>query len=126
MRGKVDVLAETPCAYCGLPLFIVFLGDEPEFAMPDEDLYWPSSMPAHLDHVIPECLNGPTSLDNTVIACVPCNLRKGGRAFGEHDFLMWLRDRRADVADRVRRRDFERTQVRKMRRLADERAEVTF
>src|SRR5262245_53600140 len=34
---------------------------------------------ATYDHVLPRALGGKTSWDNIVIACVPCNQRKGGR-----------------------------------------------
>lgn len=30
-----------------------------------------------MDHVIPEFLGGPTEADNIVLACGPCNRRKG-------------------------------------------------
>ncbi|MHC5020864.1 MAG: HNH endonuclease [Planctomycetota bacterium] len=32
-----------------------------------------------LDHVVPRSQGGPTSWENLVCACVPCNTRKGGR-----------------------------------------------
>lgn len=32
-----------------------------------------------LDHVIPQCQGGPSTWENCVIACVNCNVRKGGR-----------------------------------------------
>jgi hypothetical protein len=32
-----------------------------------------------VDHIIPESLGGPTSLENLCLACWPCNLRKGNR-----------------------------------------------
>jgi 5-methylcytosine-specific restriction endonuclease McrA len=31
------------------------------------------------DHVVPRSLGGRTSWENVVVACVPCNQRKGGR-----------------------------------------------
>jgi 5-methylcytosine-specific restriction endonuclease McrA len=31
------------------------------------------------DHVVPKAHGGPTTWDNVVIACVPCNQKKGGR-----------------------------------------------
>lgn len=34
---------------------------------------------ATYDHVVPRAQKGVTSWDNVVIACVPCNQRKGGR-----------------------------------------------
>jgi len=34
---------------------------------------------ATYDHVVPRIQGGPTTWDNVVIACVPCNQRKGGR-----------------------------------------------
>ncbi len=33
----------------------------------------------NLDHVIPRALGGPTTWENVVCCCVPCNRRKGGR-----------------------------------------------
>lgn len=32
-----------------------------------------------IDHVTPECQGGITSWDNCVLACIECNVRKGGR-----------------------------------------------
>jgi 5-methylcytosine-specific restriction endonuclease McrA len=32
-----------------------------------------------LDHVLPRCKGGRDSWDNLVLACMPCNLKKGGR-----------------------------------------------
>jgi 5-methylcytosine-specific restriction endonuclease McrA len=34
---------------------------------------------ATYDHVVPRAIGGKTDWDNIVIACVPCNQRKGGR-----------------------------------------------
>jgi 5-methylcytosine-specific restriction endonuclease McrA len=34
---------------------------------------------ATYDHVVPRIQGGPTTWDNVVICCVPCNQRKGGR-----------------------------------------------
>jgi 5-methylcytosine-specific restriction endonuclease McrA len=34
---------------------------------------------ATYDHVVPRRFGGPTRWDNIVLACVPCNQRKGGR-----------------------------------------------
>jgi len=33
----------------------------------------------HIDHVVPVCQGGRGGLDNLVMACWRCNLRKGGR-----------------------------------------------
>lgn len=38
-----------------------------------------SSSNCTVDHVIPQCQGGPSSWENCVIACVDCNVRKGGR-----------------------------------------------
>lgn len=32
-----------------------------------------------IDHVVPQCQGGPSTWDNCVLACVTCNVRKGGR-----------------------------------------------
>jgi 5-methylcytosine-specific restriction endonuclease McrA len=47
-----------------------------------------------LDHLIPESRNGPTSLDNTVISCPPCNMAKGDSAVGDPAFQLWAAARR--------------------------------
>lgn len=88
------------CAYCEWPLIITwpapFEGaSEPAFFVRDSGGLPLFGEAAHLDHVIPESRNGPTSLDNTVIACRPCNMAKGASAFGDPDFLAWLSARRA-------------------------------
>lgn len=82
------------CTYCGYPVKIEWLDAEPRFMV-----LAPTPTPAHLDHVIPESRNGPTSLDNTVIACNVCNLAKGDSAFGDPGFQRWLWRRRTEVAD---------------------------
>lgn len=46
------------CRYCGEPIAL-------------ED--------AHVDHVVPRRHDGSDGLMNLVLACAPCNLRKGGR-----------------------------------------------
>jgi hypothetical protein len=35
--------------------------------------------PLHVEHVIPETVGGPTTLDNLALACARCNLHKGIR-----------------------------------------------
>lgn len=42
-----------------------------------------------IDHVIPRCQDGDDSLENLVVACWPCNKRKGGRT--PEQAGMWLR-----------------------------------
>lgn len=54
-------------------------------------IYWPTLYPSgrpgawvhftglELDHVIPESAGGPATADNIVLACRPCNRRKGAR-----------------------------------------------
>lgn len=32
-----------------------------------------------IDHVLPQCQGGPSTWENCVLACVTCNVRKGGR-----------------------------------------------
>jgi 5-methylcytosine-specific restriction endonuclease McrA len=34
---------------------------------------------ATFDHVVPRSQGGPTSWENVVIACAPCNQKRGGR-----------------------------------------------
>src|SRR5699024_5283996 len=41
----------------------------------------------HLDHVLPVSKGGPHSYGNLVVACAPCNLRKGAT-----DPLVWFRE----------------------------------
>jgi 5-methylcytosine-specific restriction endonuclease McrA len=89
---------ETCCAYCGQRGFISWLGQSPDFYVLRKlsgDSFTRDAM--HLDHLIPESRNGPTSLDNTVIACAPCNIRKSNRPFGDPAFQVWMRNRRSDL-----------------------------
>lgn len=108
------------CAYCGLGGIIDWRGQVPTFESYDESSWWEGVLsppfanppaprlvglyktwvPAHLDHVIPESRNGPTSLDNTVISCPLCNLAKGDSAFGDPGFAVWLEARRRHVESR--------------------------
>lgn len=87
---------DSGCAYCGVLIIIVWEEAEPEFVMACE-FGLPTNERAHVDHVIPECRNGSTSLDNSVLACPTCNLAKGAVAFGEPGFLRWLQERRRAV-----------------------------
>lgn len=45
------------CQYCGREV-------EPEHG-------W------HIEHILPHSFGGPDSEDNLVVACIPCNMRKG-------------------------------------------------
>lgn len=97
-EGVVE--ATTACAYCGAVIGVYWNGGQPTFMevwRKDGEL---RERVAHLDHVIPERRNGPTSLDNTVIACQRCNIAKGDCAFGEPHFLDYLPGRRAEVSAR--------------------------
>lgn len=86
---------EVRCAYCGALGCVDWTDGEPFFYEARGDARkW-----MHLDHVIPESRNGPTSLDNTVIACADCNLRKGALPFGDAGFQAWLHERRLIVAE---------------------------
>ena len=33
----------------------------------------------HIDHIVPQSVGGPTTLDNLALACVTCSLKKGAR-----------------------------------------------
>lgn len=68
-------------------------GGEPKFTI--------GGVPAHLDHVIPESKNGPTSLDNTVIACAPCNMAKGDSALGDPDFQSYVYRKQTAYFDKL-------------------------
>lgn len=39
----------------------------------------PSRSQLNLDHVVPRAQGGPTTWENVVCCCIPCNRRKGGR-----------------------------------------------
>lgn len=39
--------------------------------------------PFHVDHVIPRIKGGPDTIDNLVVACAPCNARKGSKTVSE-------------------------------------------
>jgi 5-methylcytosine-specific restriction endonuclease McrA len=62
--SKVNLLArdQYSCQYCGLEL---------------------TQREATVDHVVPRSQGGITAWDNVVIACNPCNRRKGGRTPSE-------------------------------------------
>lgn len=57
-RENVYLRDHSACAYCGRKI---------------------TRREATYDHVVPRKLGGKTTWDNIVIACVPCNQRKGGR-----------------------------------------------
>lgn len=110
--GEPGSEVETVCGYCGVgcvvewavegePLFFSLTAWTPypeRWGEPAGGLWLPET--AHLDHVIPESRNGPTSLDNTVIACAPCNMAKGDSALGDPGFLAWLQQRRLLIRER--------------------------
>lgn len=96
--GSPGDWTDAECAYCGYPILILWDAAEPEFVALDAELRYPTGQGAHLDHVIAESRNGPTSIDNTVISCAPCNLAKGAASLGDPRFQRWLAARRAEVA----------------------------
>lgn len=57
-RENVYAREKGRCAYCGTKV---------------------SRIDATYDHVVPRALGGKTTWENIVIACMPCNQRKGGR-----------------------------------------------
>ena len=57
---------------------------------------------ATYDHVLPRTLGGKTSWDNIVIACVPCNQKKGGRTPHEAGMRLMRPPRRPDSAPAIR------------------------
>lgn len=57
-RRNIFARDENSCQYCGR-------------RFPTQDLT--------IDHIVPRSKHGPTTWDNVVVACVPCNSRKGGR-----------------------------------------------
>lgn len=92
--------SETSCAYCGTLITVHWpYGKEPYFLALGYDDYDLTHEVAHMDHVISECANGPTSLDNTVLACAPCNVAKGAMALGDQKFLTWMSNRRQWLLD---------------------------
>lgn len=54
------------CCYCGASGCISWY----------QARYWPV-FSLELDHVVPEYLGGPSTADNLVLACRPCNRGKG-------------------------------------------------
>lgn len=66
-----------PCHYCGLAGRVLWAP-----ARVDYD-HWYRSVPERvhfhheIDHVIPVCAGGTNDLVNLVLACEPCNRRKG-------------------------------------------------
>lgn len=49
----------------------------------DPEVKWPHPRSASLDHVVPLSKGGAHSRENTSLACLECNVRKGDRAQGE-------------------------------------------
>ncbi len=64
IRRKVILRDNSTCRYCGKEL-------------KKEEI--------HIDHVIPYSLGGRTEIDNLVVACTKCNLKKSGRTLKEID-----------------------------------------
>jgi hypothetical protein len=61
LRQRIIQRDKSKCRYCGK-----IVSDE-----------------IHIDHVVPYSLGGKTEIDNLVVACSSCNLRKGGRTLEE-------------------------------------------
>jgi 5-methylcytosine-specific restriction endonuclease McrA len=61
------------CHYCGQPDYIHW------WRNPNGKPSGWVSFGHELDHVIPEVAGGPTTADNLVLACRPCNRRKGAK-----------------------------------------------
>lgn len=90
---------ETACVFCGTLIVVMWFSQTPTFrALLGYDESGPVWGDAHLDHLVPESRNGPTSLDNTVLACPPCNLGRGARAVGDPQFVAFVERRRVMVA----------------------------
>jgi CRISPR/Cas system Type II protein with McrA/HNH and RuvC-like nuclease domain len=62
LRKKVIFRDNSTCQYCGKEL---------------------NKKGIHIDHVIPYSLGGRTELDNLVVACAECNLKKSGHTLEE-------------------------------------------
>lgn len=63
----------------------------------------------NVDHVVPVCKGGPSTWENVVCCCVPCNRRKGSRlpdAAGMHLLRPPRRPRWHPLHDAARRRPF--------------------
>lgn len=60
LREEVVHRAGNRCEYCGLSQ----IGQEAVF---------------HVDHVVPQSADGPSTADNLALACVSCSLRKSAR-----------------------------------------------
>lgn len=60
LRQAVISRADNRCEYCRLSQ----LSQEASF---------------HIDHIVPQSANGPTTMENLALACVTCSLRKGAR-----------------------------------------------
>jgi len=58
-----------PCHWCGSVGYAYWWGKAG----------WIALSGLEIDHVIPECLGGPTVATNLVLACRPCNRSRGWR-----------------------------------------------
>ncbi|HEU4630695.1 MAG TPA: HNH endonuclease [Gemmatimonadaceae bacterium] len=83
LKATALVACRRSCAYCARHLTL------------DE---------ATLDHVLPRCLGGATTVENVVTACYRCNVLKGGRA--PYDFFFahpWAAHNFLRLATRIAR-----------------------
>ena len=62
----------------------------------DEDL---TDKEIHMDHVIPESQDGPTTYNNLQVTCRKCNLAKG--VLTESEFTNRLRQRAMNILNRL-------------------------
>jgi 5-methylcytosine-specific restriction endonuclease McrA len=70
-RAAVIVRDGYECRYCGRA---VRERAGSKFSRPDDTL--------HIDHVVPMCRGGTSTVGNLVVACGACNVAKGGRLRG--------------------------------------------
>ena len=61
------------CHYCGCQLVY---GKKSKMGNDPNDPWWPV-----LDHVIPSSNGGTDNIENLVLACPPCNNKKGARSY---------------------------------------------
>lgn len=86
-RGRLGVLpgARSPfCAYCGVHTFL----HTPELLRERRTGRRFRQTQATLDHFVPQARGGNDTKKNTVLACWPCNQRKGAERWLTLDQLL--------------------------------------
>lgn len=92
-RRRLFELYGWNCSYCAIPLIDSRVRTKLQISYPIELRWGPRNVDRHsafqcmtpeIEHVVPHCYGGSSDMDNTMIACGPCNCGKADRLLEHH------------------------------------------